>query len=65
MDCLQTNDQTFWLQATIVTTENNPQMEQFIHPDAMTCMDPHAIQNGLGSFLIQLTEEDIQRRCKM
>ena len=47
-----------------MTTRNNPQHKTFIHEYELFYNGENAVQNGLGSFRIPLTDEDIRRRQK-
>ncbi|CAF3371485.1 unnamed protein product [Rotaria socialis] len=62
--CLQTPDQSLWLEATLVTTTRNPQRKRFVHEHEMSCTEENVEQIGLHSFRIRLTNEEVCRRRK-
>jgi len=62
--CLTKSYQSFWIQATIITTRNNPHTRTFVHQHEMFYNGDNAQQNGLHSFRIPLTENEILRRTK-
>ena len=57
--------QSLWIEGTLVTTRRNPQRKVFVHQHKMFYNGKRAQQNGLQSFRILLTPEDIRRRLKM
>ncbi|CAF2035200.1 unnamed protein product [Rotaria magnacalcarata] len=62
--CLQTPDQSFWLEATLVTTNKNPQRKTFVHQYEMCCTEENVEQIDLHSFRIRLANEDVRHRRK-
>ncbi|CAF1060946.1 unnamed protein product [Rotaria sordida] len=64
-ECLIKANQSFWLELTIVTTKENPQRKRFIHQHEMINNEANVQQNGLGSFRVLLTDEDVRRRKKI
>jgi hypothetical protein len=48
-----------------VTTENNPDQTTFVHVHKMTYTGEGAQKEGLASFYIPLTDEDIRSGTKM
>ncbi|CAF1188085.1 unnamed protein product, partial [Adineta ricciae] len=63
--CLTQVYQSFWIQCTIVTTQNNPQRRVFVHQHEISYKGQGAIENGVHSFRIPLTEDDILHRRKI
>ncbi|CAF0856004.1 unnamed protein product [Adineta ricciae] len=63
--CLKEVYQSFWIQCTIVTTQNNPQRRVFVHQHEISYRGQGAIENGLHSFRIPLTADDILHRRKI
>ncbi|CAF4610970.1 unnamed protein product [Rotaria sp. Silwood1] len=63
--CLTKVEQSFWLELTLVTTQQNPQHKRFLHQHEMINNEENVEQNGLGSFRVLLTEEEIRRQRKI
>jgi hypothetical protein len=49
---------------TVVTTQHNPDGRVFIHQYAMFYNDENVHSNGLHSFRIPITNEEIHQRVK-
>ncbi|UJR25788.1 hypothetical protein I4U23_007138 [Adineta vaga] len=64
-DCLTKSNQSFWIECTILTTHSNPQHKVYVHQHEISYNGQDAVQNGLHSFRIPLTEEDIRNRRKI
>ena len=62
--CKSNDQQLFYLQLSLLTTDKNPLKKEFIHTDKLEYHSDDVTTCDNGSVLIPLSSEDIQKGIK-